>query len=65
MFSFAKRSKSKDFGPRDDSVYLTKSYSYVYRPLHGVQGVECSNHSVPTNNPNDLATYGWLFHFWA
>jgi len=30
---------------------------------HGVQGVECSNHSVPTNNPNDLATYGWLFHF--
>ncbi|SDI55244.1 hypothetical protein [Pseudomonas panipatensis] len=32
--------------------------------LHGVQGVECSNHSVPTNKFNDLATFGWLFRFW-
>jgi len=29
VFSFAKRSKSKDFGPRDDGIYLTKSYGYV------------------------------------
>jgi len=33
--------------------------------LYGVQGVECSNHSVPTIYFNDLATFGWLCCFWA
>jgi len=32
---------------------------------HGVQGVECSNHSVPTIYFNDLATFGWLCRFWG
>ena len=36
-------------------------------PLHGVQGVECSNHSVPTIYFNDLAQSSQvgLFHAWG
>jgi len=31
--------------------------------LHGVQGVECSNHSVPTKKPQEIQSLSgdWIF----
>jgi hypothetical protein len=35
--------------------------------LHGVQGVECSNHSVPTKKPQEIQSLsgGWIFFMGA
>ncbi len=43
-----------------NSLFLKGFHTYC---THGVLGVECSNHSVPTILFSDLATFGWLFHF--
>jgi len=36
-------------------LFVFPCLSLHFFNLHGVQGVECSNHSVPTNKINGLA----------